>query len=231
MGNLDLINLPPNMSHFPTITISNESPINPPITQRPTNNKFLSQPTLLTKIAERFSQIKQQQNEDFNNEIKTSLPLSNANLVPDPTMIPKDFTRHVLALIKENEMLVKMGMSPKNLVEEKLKLLRPSKRKFFMVQLLKLKSKEQISTSKLSGEYLELGVHNTEVEKILKDSTRPEILKRLNHQQRRVERRRRQSKRNNTLSLPEVQKPSLLNLLASKCTLDHVNDHESHDCN
>lgn len=135
------------MSIFPTITISSfpeEKPttIMPAIYSFIKDPKSLSGPPLLAKIADRFKQINQQQNEDFVKELTTTIPLANANLIPDPSKIPVDFTRHVLDLIRRNEKFIAKGLAPINLIETKIKLLRPSKRKYFMVQLMKQAAKE-----------------------------------------------------------------------------------------
>merc|ERR1712048_1142754 len=225
MGNLDLINLSLNMSIFPTITISSfpeEKPttIMPAIYSFIKDPKSLSGPPLLAKIADRFKQINQQQNEDFVKELTTSIPLANANLIPDPSKISVDFTRHVLDLIRRNEKLIAKGLAPINLIETKIKLLRPSKRKYFMVQLMKQAAKE----NKLKNQdCLELGVHKSEVEKILKSSTKPEIIKRLNHEQKKIDRSRRNVKRVNMLNLTQSMQPSIINL-ESICNMEHIHD-------
>merc|ERR1712048_294681 len=228
MGNLDLINLSLNMSHFPSITISTfpeekSTTIRPAIyalSKDPKACKFAN-PPLLAKIADRFKQINQQQNEDFIKEMTTSLPLSNANLQPDPSKIPSDFTRHVLDLIRKNEKMIARGVAPINLVETEIVKLRPSKRKFFMVQLMKQAAKE----NKLKNlDCLELGVHRSEVEKILKSSTKPEIIKKLNYYHKKMERSRRNIKRVNMLNLTQSMHPSVINL-ESHCNLDHLHDH------
>jgi len=151
MGNLDLIhpiypklnqtmnNIFSQTQNLPTITINNKaaysrSNTNTKNTPSKTQNRRSKKP-LLSRIADQFKAIKKQREEDFQSEIQNSLPLSNAKLIPDPSLIPMDFTRHILELIKENERLISIGQKPVNLVEEKIRLLRPSKRKFFMVQL------------------------------------------------------------------------------------------------
>merc|ERR1712048_1030327 len=225
MGNLDLINLSLNMSIFPTITISSfpeEKPttIMPAIYALSKDPKAFVHPPLLAKIADRFKQINQQQNEDFIKEMTTSLPLSNANLQPDPSKIPSDFTRHVLDLIRKNEKMIAKGLAPIDLIETKIKLLRPSKRKYFMVQLMKQAAKE----NKLKNQdCLELGVHKSEVEKILKSSTKPEIIKRLNHEQKKIDRSKRNVKRVNMLNLTQSMQPSIINL-ESICNMEHIHD-------
>merc|ERR1712048_1054145 len=229
MGNLDLINLSLNMNHFPSITIST-FPEEKPTTIMPAiyalskdPNAFAHSP-LLAKIADRFKQINQQQNEDFIKEMTTSLPLSNANLQPDPSKVSSDFTRHVLDLIRKNEKMIAKGLAPINLVETEIVKLRPSKRKFFMVQLMKQAAKE----NKLKNQdCLELGVHRSEVEKILKSSTKPEIIRRLNYYHKKMERSRRNNKRVNTLNLTESMQPSVMNL-ESHCNMEHVHDHSCH---
>lgn len=168
---------------------------------------------LLSKIADRFKAIKQMHDEEFHQEVQTAIPLKNATLTTDPTKVPLPFARLIFQLAKENERLLSVGKKPVNIVESLIKNVRPSKRKYLMAQLIKIQTSDS----------LELGCDNQEAERILKSTTRLEIIKRLNKQNKKNKRFQRGNKRANMLTLGSKMQPSLDHLCGNNVSEESHN--------